>query len=67
MEQEYRTFKVVLNVEVKQPDTPYPAGGDYTQRKLIDGIVHSLVHMWLPDARVTLDKVVEKTRGESEQ
>ena len=25
-----KRYKIVLNIELTDPDTPYPAGGDYT-------------------------------------
>ena len=58
-----KRYKIVLNVELTDPDAPFPAGGDYTHRSRIDGIVHSIVNAayWRGvEAVVSLDKVIDK-------
>ncbi len=56
-----KRYKVVLNVEVADPDKPFPAGGDYTHLNRIEGIVHSIASMWTGlDVKITLDKVIDK-------
>ena len=47
-----KRYKVVLNVEITDPDKPFPAGGDYTHVNRIEGVVMRLTSelTWLrPD------------------
>jgi hypothetical protein len=64
-----RRYKVVLNIELDDPDQPHPAGGDYTHLNRIGGIIHALIGpRWEygnVKAVVTLDKVIDK--GEIEE
>jgi len=57
-----KRYKVVLNVEVIDPDKPFPAGGDYTHLSRIDGVVMLITSSvtWLDEVRVSLDKVIDK-------
>lgn len=60
-----KTFKFVFHAEIEEPEKPYPGGGDYTHLNRIEGLLHSMVSVYIPfDARVTLDKVVEKARSD---
>lgn len=56
-----RRYKIVLNVEITDPDKPFPAGGDYTHLNRIEGLVHTIA-TWYPglDAKITIDKVIDK-------
>jgi hypothetical protein len=63
-----RRYKIVLNVEVEDPDKTFPAGGDYTHLDRINGIAHSLVssHSWYGfTTTISLDKIIDK--GEIEE
>jgi hypothetical protein len=57
-----KRYKVVLNVEIADPDKPFPAGGDYTHLSRIDGVVRLLTSSvgYLREVSVSLDKVVDK-------
>ena len=56
-----KRYKVILNVEITDPDKPFPAGGDYTHLSRIEGLVHSIASYWPGlDATITLDKVIDK-------
>lgn len=57
-----RRYKVIFNVEVDDPEKPFPAGGDYTHLNRIEGIVRRLRYdFFMPDiATITLDKVIDK-------
>ena len=56
-----KRYKIVLNVEITDPDEPFPAAGDYTHLSRIEGIVHSIASYWPSlDVRITLDKVIDK-------
>ncbi len=58
-----KRYKVVLNVEITDPDKPFPAGGDYTHLNRIDGVVKLLTGSvtWPGlDVTVSPDKVIEK-------
>lgn len=62
-----KRYKVVLNVEITDPEKPYPAGGSYTHLNRIEGVVKSLT-FWValpPEVIVSVDKVIDK--GEIEQ
>lgn len=63
-----KRYKIVLNVEIDDPEQPFPAGGNYTNLNRIEGIVHALIgnFPWgsLP-SQVSLDKVIDK--GEIKQ
>ena len=58
-----KRYKVVLNVEIEDPEKPFPAGGDFMHKNRIDGLVHLLVSSanW-PEVygTVTLDKIIDK-------
>lgn len=57
-----KQYKLILNVEVTNPDKPI-AGGDYAHLNCIQGVARLVSHSagWLePDVKVTLDKVVDK-------
>ncbi len=64
-----KRYKVVLNVEVDDPDAPYPAGGSYTHLNRIHGIVLQITsNYWKADmATVTLDKIIDKGEIESHE
>ena len=59
-----KRYKIILNVEITDPDKPFPAGGDYTHLSRIDGVVMRLTSdlSWLrPDeVKISLDKVIDK-------
>lgn len=56
-----KRYKIVLNVEIEDPDEPYPAGGDYMHLSRLQGVVHELTNYYGGRiARLTLDKVIEK-------
>jgi len=59
-----KRYKIVLNVEITDPDKPFPAGGDYTHLSRIDGVVKRLTSdlAWIgADAvKISLDKVIDK-------
>lgn len=65
-----KRYKIVLNVEIADPDKPFPAGGAYTHLNRIDGVVKYITSaFWLgSDSTVTLDKVIDKgVIGDPEQ
>ena len=58
-----KRYKVVLNVEIEDPEKPYPAGGDYTHKNRLDGLILRLladVHWPSYGETVTLDKIIDK-------
>jgi hypothetical protein len=60
-----RRYKVVLNVDVTDPEQPFPAGGSYTHLNRIDGVVRLLLSStggWpgTDIVTVSLDKVIDK-------
>jgi hypothetical protein len=60
-----KRYKIVLNLELDDPDSPFPAGGDYTHLSRLRGVVHQIMSSMIPPWRsvpytVTLDKVVDK-------
>ena len=57
-----KRYKIVLNVEIDEPDRPHGAGGDYTHLTRLQGLLHNLSWMLvsLPDARLTVDKIIDK-------
>lgn len=58
-----KRYKIILNVELTEPDKPFPAGGDYTHLNRIDGMVQSIISyaVWpVLGATVSLDKVIDK-------
>ncbi len=59
-----KRYKVILNVEITDPDTPYPAGGDYTHLTRLEGIVRNLLRhnpqLESDVVTVSLDKVIDK-------
>ena len=56
-----KRYKIVLNVEIADPDKPFPAGGDYTHLNRIEGIVHAIARTWTGfDVKITLDKIIDK-------
>lgn len=55
-----KRYKIVLNLEIDNPDDPFPAGGDYTHLDRIQGMVKKIIaHIWTPGATLTLDKVID--------
>jgi len=68
-----RRYKVIFNVEVTDPEQPFPAGGSYTHENRIEGITKRLAHeIWcrwpgLDFPRVTLDKIIDKGKVKTEQ
>lgn len=62
-----KRYKIVLNVEIDDPDKPHGGGGDYTNLNRLQGYLHYLGwdirgHTWV---HATIDKVVDK--GEIKQ
>ena len=58
-----KRYKIILNVEITDPDKPFPAGGTYTHLSRIDGVARLLASSggWLaPDVKISLDKVLDK-------
>jgi len=57
-----KRFKIILNVEVDDPDAPYPAGGSYTHLTRLQGLMLEITSYYgrYIGARVTLDKVIDK-------
>lgn len=58
-----KRYKIVLDVEITDPDRPFPAGGDYTHLNLIDGVAKLITHTasWLhSDLKISLDKLIDK-------
>jgi hypothetical protein len=59
-----KRYKIVLNLELDDPDESYPAGGDYTHlsrlQRVIHGIVSSFWGIGHTKTTVTLDKVIDK-------
>lgn len=63
-----RRYKVVLNIDITDPDKSYPAGGDYTHLNRIDGTVKALTaHFWTKDIVITLDKIIDKGEIQEKQ
>ncbi len=62
-----KRYKIVLNMEIDDPDAPHGGSGDYTHLTRLQGLLHTL--SWAltthPGARLTIDKVIDK--GEIEQ
>jgi hypothetical protein len=56
-----RRYKIILNIEITDPEQPFPAGGDYTHLSRIEGLVHAIATTWPgTGAKITLDKVIDK-------
>jgi hypothetical protein len=61
-----KRFKIVLNLDIENPDDPFPAAGDYTNMTRFQGIVYTITAYsqfhWKDHVRysVTLDKVIDK-------
>jgi hypothetical protein len=59
-----KRYKIVLNLELDDPDESYPAGGSYTHLSRLKGAILQLLDRfdWVGHikARVTLDKVIDK-------
>lgn len=58
-----KRYKVVVNIEVDDPELPFPAGGDYTHRNRIEGLVSLILRdvNWPGlKASITVDKVIDK-------
>jgi Na+-transporting NADH:ubiquinone oxidoreductase subunit NqrA len=57
-------FKAIVNIEIEDPEAPFPAGCDYTHLSRIEGVVKNLVtsmNYWPAVAvRITLDKLIDK-------
>lgn len=57
-----KRYKIVLNVEIEDPDEPHGASGDYTGLSRLQGYLHTLAwairgYTW---CQATIDKVIEK-------
>lgn len=56
-----KRYKIILNVEITDPEKPFPAGGDYTHLSRIGGLIHSITSTWPGlNVKITLDKVIDK-------
>lgn len=55
-----KRYKIVLNLEIDDPDAPFPAGGDYTHLNRLQGLIHGLMYTVGVSYTVTLDKVIDK-------
>jgi Zn finger protein HypA/HybF involved in hydrogenase expression len=60
-----KRYKIVLNLELDDPDESYPAGGSYTHLSRLKGaILDLLTTLWgigrMNTTVITLDKIVEK-------
>lgn len=58
-----KRYKIVLNVEIDDPDDRYPAGGDYMHLNMLEGVKHSLAYIcsyMRPKVVITVDKVIDK-------
>ena len=63
-----RRYKVVVNIDVDDPDESFPAGGDYMHMTRLQGIIKQLTtdvsyHEWV---KVTVDKVIDKGEVQTE-
>jgi len=66
-----KRYKIVLNVEMTDPDGPYPAGGDYTHMTRKEGFIHALLSSYhgmleTSEVQMTLDKVIDKVIDKGE-
>jgi hypothetical protein len=62
-----KRYKIVLNVEITDPDRPYPSGGDYTHLNMLEGVIKNLawaVRYLAPEVTLTVDKVIDKGKVE---
>ncbi len=61
-----KRFKIVLNLDIENPDDPFPAGGSYTHMTTLQGIVYTITtysqfhHNNRIKYSVTLDKLIDK-------
>ncbi len=59
-----KRFKIVLNLDIENPDDPFPAGGYYKHMNklegLIAGILSAVQSFWGLKYTVTLDKIIDK-------
>jgi len=61
-----KRYKIVLNLEIEDPDEPFPGGNDFKYLSRLQGVVHVILVMshsyWgnLVKYTVTLDKIVDK-------
>ncbi len=61
-----KRFKIVLNLDIENPDDLFPAGGSYTHMTTLQAIVYTITTYsqfhWNNVVRysVTLDKVIDK-------
>lgn len=57
-----KRYKLVLNIDITDPEQPFPAGGDYTRLNRIQGVVKLLTGqtMWPDGVVVSLDKLIDK-------
>lgn len=61
-----KRYKVVLNLEIDDPDAHYPAGGSYTHDTMLQGEIRYILGSFWGIGRgrttttVTLDKVIDK-------
>jgi hypothetical protein len=59
-----KRYKIILNVDVNDPEKPFPAGGNYSNLNRIEGVTHLLLSSttWPGSSIVvvTLDKVIDK-------
>lgn len=59
-----KRYKVILNVDIVDPDKPFPAGGDFTHLNRLQGYLLQITSYssWLArdGVKITLDKVIDK-------
>lgn len=57
-----KRYKIVLNVEITDPEKPFPGGGDFNHSTRIEGVVKLLTRFmsWPDGVTVTLDKMIDK-------
>lgn len=58
-----KRYKLVFNIDITDPEQPFPAGGDYTHLNRIQGVVKRLIAevTWPRDGVVvSLDKLIDK-------
>lgn len=59
-----KRYKIILNVEITDPDKPYPAGGSYTHLTFLQGVVQNMAwhgaYYGYENVKVSLDKAIDK-------
>ena len=58
-----KRYKVVMNMDVDDPELPFPAGGSYAHCNRIEGLVKLILRNvdWPGlKATITVDKVIDK-------